>query len=83
MQKSLWCSLSEEADPWFDPQSGGLGVHLRQAGDDVLVSGARHNGGLQHLLDVPQLDDVVLGHGGQQLTAGVIVQVFHNSSEII
>ena len=72
MQKSLLV-LSEEADPWFDPLSGGLGIHLRQTRDDVLVSGTRHDGRLQHLLDVPQLDDVVLSHCGQQLTTGVVV----------
>ena len=85
MQKScyhLWF-LSEEADPGFYTLSGCLGVHFLQAGDDVLVSGTRHDGGLQHLLDVPELDDVVLAHCGEQLTAGVIVQVVHNSPEII
>ena len=75
MQKYFYhfYSSSEEADPWFDTQPGGLGVNLRQTGDDVLVSGARHDGRLQHLLDVPELDDVVLAHRGQQLTAGVKV----------
>ena len=32
---------------------------------------------------IPELDDIVLAHCGEQLTAGVIVQVVHNSPEII
>ena len=67
--------LSEEADPRLGPQprAGAVAVRLLQTDSDVLLSGSLHGGGLQHLLDVPDLNDVVLRDGGQQLTARVQV----------
>ena len=76
--------LSEEIDTW----PGGKytcrvtcppGVRRGEARVNVPLLGTRHPLTREDLLDLPQLDDVVLPHGGQQASARVKVQMLHHS----